>query len=168
MNCRANMTRTLQFAIKDTESNRSCVIHLPMRFKHFFDDLGITDDPRMASDFNINKPILENNAGCLNKFSEIVFELSDRQMEHFTRLAQKSNPKTFSDLLKIAIDVSDSYNSICANNSYSLGKGFFNFLLMTGSKEITDMRDDDFEEFGKYIAEKTGGFFFDNCFYYKK
>ena len=47
-------------------------------------------------------------------------------------------------------------------------RGFFSFLLMTGSKEITDMRDDDFEEFGKYIAEKTGGFFFDNCFYYKK
>lgn len=168
MKCRTNKTSTLGFAIKDIESNRSCIIHLPMRFKRFFDDLEITTDPCMASDFNISKPIRENNASCLNKFSEIVFELTDKQLELFTKQAQKSNPQTFADLLKIAIDVSDSYNSICANNSYTLGKGFYNFLQMTGSQEITDMKEDEFDEFGKYITKRTNGFFFNNCFYYKK
>lgn len=168
MKRRVNTTNTLEFAIRDLESNRSCIIHLPRQFKRFFDDLEITTDPRMASDFNLNKPIRENNASCLNKFSEIVFELTDKQIARFTRLARKSNPQSFSDLLRIAIDVSDSYNSIYANNNYNLGKGFYNFLQMTGSQEITDMGEDEFEEFGKHIVSRTGGFFFDNCFYYKR
>lgn len=172
MKCNANRHNkyaepTLGFHIGDESTGKSCIIHLPIRFKKCFDDLNISTDKKTSDDYNLNKPIKTNNASALQKFSEIVLEFSAEQAEAFTQNALKSYPTTIADLLDIAIEAGE-YKYLHAGNYYDLAKGFINYMQMADpSAEICSTPEEDYEAFGKHIVAQTDGFFFKKMFFYK-
>ena len=78
--------KTFIFMIGDYDSGKVCKLHLSMRFKKHFDALKITDVPKFSDEFNLSKPISDNNATALKKFSEIIFEMSTDQIDDFTNI----------------------------------------------------------------------------------
>ena len=169
MKCNANRQqneKTFVFMIGDSDNGRACKIHLPMRFKKHFDALKISGVPRSSDDFNLNKPITDNNAAALKKFSEIVFEMTAEQINAFTRSCLKGYPNTISDLLLIAAEAA-GYKSLRANDHYSLARGFVSYMQMANpTADVCKTEEKDFEEFGRFIVNRTGGFFFKGRFYY--
>ena len=169
MKCNTNRQqneKTFVFMIGDSDNGIACKIHLPMRFKKHFDALKISDVPKSSDEFNPNKPITENNAAALKKFSEIVFEMTAEQIDDFTRLCIDRYPTTISDLLLIAAEAA-GYKSLHASDYYSLARGFVSYMQMAEpSADVSKTEEDDFEEFGRFIVNRTGGFFFKDSFYY--
>ena len=170
MKCNANRQqneKTFVFMIGDSDNGRACKIHQPMRFKKHFDALKISDVPKSSDDFNLNKPISDNNAVALKKFSEIVFEMTTEQINTFTRSCLEGYPNTISDLLLIAAEAA-GYKSLHASDYYSLARGFVSYMQMADpTADVCKTTEEDFEEFGRFIVNKTGGFLFKGSFYYK-
>ena len=157
---------TFVFMIGDNNTGKVCKLHLPMRFKKHFDALKITDVPKFSDEFNLSKPISDNNATALKKFSEIIFEMSTDQIDDFTNICIERYPTTISDLLLIAAEAA-GYKSLHANNYYSLAKGFVSYKQMADpAADVCKTTEEDFEEFGRFIVGRTGGFFFKGRFYY--
>lgn len=158
--------KTFIFMIGDYDSGKVCKLHLPMRYKKHFDALKISDTPKFSDEYNINKPIKDNNAAALKKFSEIVFEMTAEQIDDFTKFCVERYPTTISDLLLIAAEAA-GYNSLHASNYFDLAKGFVNYMQMADPEaDVCKIEEKDFEEFGQFIVNKTGGFFVKGVFYY--
>ena len=159
--------KTFIFMIGDYDSGKVCKLHLPLRFKRHFDALKISDTPKFSDEYNINKPITYNNAAALKKFSEIVFNMLPEQITDFTRFCIERYPTTLADLLLIAAEAA-GYNSLHASNYFDLAKGFVSYMQMADpTADVCKTEEKDFEDFGRYIVNKTSGFFFKDSFYYK-
>ena len=87
-----------------------------MRFKKHFGALKIFDTPNFSDEFNLNKPISDNNMVALKKFSEIIFEMSAEQINDSTKFCIERYSTTLSKLLLIAAEAT-GYNSLQALTS---------------------------------------------------
>jgi len=147
---------TFVFMIGDNNTGKVCKLHLPMRFKKHFDALKITDVPKFSDEFNLSKPISDNNATALKKFSEIIFEMSTDQIDDFTNICIERYPTTISDLLLIAAEAA-GYNSLHASNYFDLAKGFVNYMQMADPEaDVCKTEEKDFEELDSLSSIKQG------------
>ena len=93
--------------------------------------------------------------------------MTAEQIDDFTRLCIDRYPTTISDLLLIAAEAA-GYKSLHASNYYSLARGFVSYMQMANpTADVCKTEEKDFEEFGRFIVNKTGGFLFKGSFYYK-
>ncbi len=158
-----------EFCIGSEETGKVCKIALPMRFKKHFYTLGIKEGhEKRDCDYNLEKPIKENNASALKAFSEVLMNLSAEQITEFQKIARVTEPQTLADLLEICLEVSD-YQCLPFGTPKELAKGYIlNLKTIDPESVMAKTPEENYKDFGKMIAENNNGFFFKNCFYYLK
>lgn len=115
---------TFEFCIGSEETGKVCKITLPMRFKKHIYALGIKEGhEKRDCEYNLKKPIKENNASALKAFSEVLMTLSTDQITEFQKIAKVTQPKSLADLSEISLEVSD-YQCLPFGTPEELARGY--------------------------------------------
>lgn len=158
-----------EFCIGNEETGKMCKITLPMRFKKHIYALGIKEGhEKRDRDYNLEKPIKENNASALKTFSEVLMTLSTDQICEFQKIARMTQPESLADLLEISLEVSD-YQCLPFGTPEELARGYIlNLKTIDPDSVIVKTPEENYKDFGKMLQENNNGFFFRNLFYYLK